>query len=118
MNARGSTFDACMRHLWWRFWWADAVFNQPGLYFWAGRWHGNVRLWGFDFFLQVLICALTVPGLWLAGGNGPDMKWGFLVLLAGQPFWLVATWRAGQFGMFAVALVYTALWTRAVLNSF
>jgi hypothetical protein len=29
-----------MRHLWWRFWWADSYFTRPGLYVWA---FGNNR---------------------------------------------------------------------------
>ena len=89
MYRGGSTFDACMRQIWWRFWWADSYFNRPGLYFWAGRGRGNVRLWGRDVLLQVLIVALTVPGLWLAGGNGVEAKWGFLVLLAALLFALL-----------------------------
>lgn len=113
-----STFEACMRHLWWRFWWADTMFNRPGLYFWAGPLSGNVRLWGFDFFLQILIVALTAPGMWLAGGSPEQAKWGFVVLLAGQPFWLLATWRSRQLGIFLIAVIYTALWARAVFNSF
>jgi len=30
--------------------------------------------------------------------------------LMGQPFWLYATWTAGQPGMFALSLAYTAVW--------
>ena len=37
-----SSTVACMKHLWWRFWWADRMFNYPGLYIWAfGK---NVRI--------------------------------------------------------------------------
>lgn len=113
-----TVFEAAMRPLFWRFWWADSAFNRPGLYFWAGQYRGNVRLWGFDFALQLLIVAITAPGMWLAGGNGVEAKWGFLVLLCSQPLWLIATWRNAQFGMFVVAVIYTGIWARSVFNHF
>ncbi len=121
MNTRGGIAFAAMDHLWWRFWWADGYARQPGLYVWLGRYPGvgqMVRLWGMDFVLQLAIVALTLPGVWLAGGNGGAMKWGFALLLASQPFWLAATWRARQYGAFAIALVFAAMWLRAVINSF
>lgn len=106
-----------MQPIFWRFWWADGYFSKPGLYFYVGGWRGNVRLWGVDFLLQLLILASTLPGIWLAGGDAERMKWGFLLLLAGQPCWILAAWRSGQFAAFAISILYTALWLRAVLNS-
>lgn len=111
-----------LRHLWWRFYWAPAdTFNRPGLFFWAGEpvygKPGWLRLWGEALVLQILIVITTLPGLWFAGApSAESMRLGFALLLASQPLWLAATWRSAQFGMFAVALIYTALWTRAVLN--
>lgn len=71
-----------------------------------------------DRALQVLLVLCTVPGMWLAGGTGPGVKWGFVILLASQPLWLIATWRARQFGMFALAFIYMGIWIRAVFNNF
>ncbi len=34
-------------------------------------------------------------------------RWGFLIGLAGQPFWLVETLIAAQWGMFALSCWYT-----------
>ena len=107
-----------MGHVWWRFWWAGSSYLAPGLHFWAGYRFGNLRIWGTDFVLQLAILLVTLPGVWLAGGNGASVKWGFALLLASQPFWLMATWRARHFGAFAVATLFTGLWIRAVLNSF
>jgi hypothetical protein len=107
-----------MRHLGWRFYWASDWFRYPGLHFWAGMRFRTVRLWGTDFALQVVIVLLTVPGMWLAGGNGASVKWGFALLVISQPLWLIAAWRARLFGMFLMALIYSAIWVRAVINSF
>src|SRR5258708_5726263 len=111
-----------LRHLWWRFHWAPAdTFNRPGLFFWAGEpvygKPGWLRLWGEAFLTQLLIVALTVPAMWMAGGSDARlMFWGFVLLLASQPLWLWATLRSAQFGMFLMGVIYTGLWLRAVIN--
>ena len=37
-------------------------------------------------------------------------RWAPLVGIVGQPFWLHASWHAGQWGMFAMSVVYTLAW--------
>jgi hypothetical protein len=37
-----------------------------------------------------------------------------LVGLIGQPFWLRATWRARQWGMWALSVFYTGAWLLGV----
>jgi hypothetical protein len=39
--------------------------------------------------------------------NRKVSRWGNFVGLFGQPFWLIETWRSGQWGMFALSLGYT-----------
>ena len=61
---------------------------------------------------QAAILGLTSGGMVLlaiAPLNGPGFALaGFALLLIAQPFWLVATWRARQWGMFVNAIVYAA----------
>lgn len=72
-----------------------------------------------DRLLQVVIALLTIPGFYLVGSLDPDeARWGLVVSLLAQPFWLVATVRKRQFGMFAVALVTTLIWMRGVYTHF
>lgn len=125
MGARHAFEHAAMRNLFWRLWWADGAcwsgriqILDPGLHFWAGPRFGNVRIWGTDFVLQALIVALTLPGLWLASVHGPAMREGLFMLLAAQPLWLIASWRARQFGMLLLGVFYTAIWLRATINAF
>lgn len=71
-----------------------------------------------DAVLQALIAVLTIAGLWLVTSGGVDARWGFVVSLAAQPFWLYATWRKRQWGMWFVAVVYSAAWLRGIVNTF
>jgi len=34
-------------------------------------------------------------------------RWAFPIGLVAQPFWLISTWTAGQWGMFALTVVWT-----------
>ena len=43
-------------------------------------------------------------------------RWACLFGLFAQPFWFYATWKAGQWGIFALAFVYTAGWCHGVYN--
>jgi hypothetical protein len=69
--------------------------------------------------VQTGILFFTVAALWLLGDTaGPWYRYGFLVGLAGQPLYLIATWQARQWGMFLAAFFVTGLWVRGVLNHF
>ena len=55
---------------------------------------------------QASILILSSAAMWLIAM--PSLAWwGFIVGLAAQPFWLIETLRAGQWGMFANSLIYT-----------
>lgn len=41
-------------------------------------------------------------------------KWACIFGMAGQPFWMWATWQASQWGIFALTLVYAYSWARGV----
>lgn len=36
--------------------------------------------------------------------------------LAAQPFWFYATWKAQQYGIFALSFFYAASWLRGFIN--
>lgn len=71
-----------------------------------------------DHVLQAGVLLFTVAALWMIGSPGPLHKWGYLVGLAGQPFYLAASWRARQWGMFLAACAVTGLWVRGAVNYF
>ncbi len=45
-------------------------------------------------------------GFWRAAARGLGHPGG----LCGQPFWVVSTWRARQWGMLALSLAYALVW--------
>lgn len=67
---------------------------------------------GFD---QVAIALLGAAAAWLSQERRSAWRrWAAIVGLASQPFWLWATWHAGQWGMFALSILYTGAWLRGI----
>jgi hypothetical protein len=65
--------------------------------------------------VQIYILTSATLALALLTHLSPRMRFaGFVIGLAGQPGWLISTWWAQQWGIFAVALVYTGLYARGV----
>lgn len=64
---------------------------------------------------QITIFLLSTCSVWLLSAPAPGM-WGYILGLASQPFWLYASARARQWGVFALSLVYTVLWLRGIFN--
>jgi len=44
-------------------------------------------------------------------------KWACIFGMVGQPFWFYATWKAEQWGMFALCFLYLGAWMRGVWNN-
>ncbi len=63
---------------------------------------------------QVGIAAFGLPALVLTQAGELWAWWGSLLGLAGQPLWLMATFRAGQRGMWWVSWAYTLVWAWGV----
>lgn len=41
-------------------------------------------------------------------------RWACIFGLCGQPFWIIATWKAQQWGILALCLLYTLSWARGL----
>lgn len=64
---------------------------------------------------QVGIMTLGAAAVWLSQHRRPGCRrWACIAGLAAQPFWLYATWRAGQWGIFAISFVYVWAWARGL----
>jgi hypothetical protein len=71
-----------------------------------------------DGLLQFAIAALSLAAMVMIASAGPLHKWGFVVGLVSQPFWILATWRARQWGMLALSIVYIFVWIFGIGSRF
>ncbi len=66
---------------------------------------------------QVVIAVAGVAAAVMSQARGFKVRrWACIAGLVAQPAWYVATWQAGQWGMFVLSLVYTAAWCLGVWN--
>jgi hypothetical protein len=82
------------------------------------RWRDLLQLADVDALLQIAILLFSVPAMILITGDGTLARWGWWLGLASQPFWIAATWRARQWGMLVLAIMYTGLWLRGIVTHF
>lgn len=77
-----------------------------------------------DWFLQAGIFVFSLAAVAMVASTGPMHRWGFVVGLASQPFWIAALWRARTlaggrlWGMFILSCVYCAIWIFGIFNRF
>jgi len=65
---------------------------------------------------QAAITILGCLAIWLIGAEGRCKRWGFLLGLLSQPFWLYTSYINRQWGIFALSGWYTIAWARGFLN--
>lgn len=66
-------------------------------------------------FDQIAIALLGALAAWLSQARGESSrKWARVFGMLGQPFWFYASWQAGQWGIFAVSIVYACAWSRGL----
>lgn len=69
-------------------------------------------------FLQASILILGGAAIWLVGRRNPRVRrWGYVVGLISQPFWIWATIEANQPGMFLLSLFYCGAWADGIYNN-
>ena len=67
---------------------------------------------------QVMIALTELPAVWLTQQSREGWKrYACLFGMAGQPFWMYATYTAGQYGMFALTIAYTYSWWLGIKNN-
>lgn len=74
--------------------------------------------WEFDpdVVIQFALAVLSLAAIAMIATAGPWHRWGFVVGLASQPFWILAAWRARNprggrpWGMIAMSYCYVFVW--------
>lgn len=66
---------------------------------------------------QIIIAIFGVGATWLSQDSRPRWaRWACIMGVLAQPAWFYASWKAGQWGIFALAFVYTWCWWRGIWN--
>lgn len=64
---------------------------------------------------QTIIALCGITSVWLSQDRRPHYaRWACIIGLCAQPFWLFATWKAQQYGIFLLSFVYALGWLRGV----
>lgn len=69
-----------------------------------------------DIIAQVGVCVFGVSSIWLVGRKDRWQRWGYVLGMAGQPFWVVTTITHEQWGIAALTVLYTASWANGIWN--
>ena len=69
-----------------------------------------------DFVCQIVTPILSMTTVYLLTRKDEIMKYGYLVGLISQPFWLFTTWYHHQPGLFIAAIFFTCRWSIGVKN--
>lgn len=65
---------------------------------------------------QTFLFVLSGFAIWLISSKGPWKRWGYLVGLMGQPFWIYAAIQSEQWGILLLTFWYCYAWSRGVWN--
>lgn len=66
---------------------------------------------------NLMILCTGLPAIWLSQIAPPDLaKYACLFALVGQPFWILATMKSRDWGMFGITLCYTAAWLAGLVR--
>lgn len=68
--------------------------------------------------VQVAIVLFSALGIWFINQDRPWAKWGNVLGLIAQPFWLVTTYQNEQWGMFLLTVFYIYCWCQGIYNNF
>ncbi len=59
---------------------------------------------------------LGVLSIWLIGGKGKFIKWGYIAGLASEPFWAALAVRNGDWGVMILVVLYSVCFVRGLKN--
>lgn len=66
---------------------------------------------------QTVIALFSVAAIWLSqDARWTRRRWACVLGLIAQPAWFYATWKAEQWGIFALCFVYAGCWARGFMT--
>lgn len=68
--------------------------------------------------IQSILFILSALSIWIVTREEEWRKWGFVIGLLAQPFWVYSSYEAKQWGILALSLFYMYSWSQGIYNSF
>lgn len=65
---------------------------------------------------QIAIIIFGCSAIWFVGRKEQWKKWGYILGLCGQPFWLYTSFTEKQWGIFILSIFYTYSWAQGIYN--
>ena len=69
-----------------------------------------------DVISQIGIGVFGCSAVWLVGRREKWRRWGYVMGLVGQPFWIYTTIQHGQWGILVLSAWYTYSWAAGLRN--
>ena len=66
--------------------------------------------------VQIAIMVFGASAIWLVSRKETWKRWGYILGLLGQPFWIYESYTNEQWGILAMTLFYAYSWTQGILN--
>ncbi len=72
----------------------------------------------YEFYIlyEVMIFVLGAAAVFLLNTNSRWSKYGAILGLLSEPFWLLSAWDSQSWGIFAVSVIYTLSYIMGVYN--
>lgn len=65
---------------------------------------------------QIAIMVFGSAAIWLVGRKEEWKKWGYILGILGQPFWIYTSYMNEQWGILLMTLFYTYSWSMGIYN--
>jgi len=65
---------------------------------------------------QIGIMVFGSSAIWFVGRKESWKRWGYILGMCGQPFWIYSSIANEQWGIFAMTLFYTYSWGQGIYN--
>jgi len=63
---------------------------------------------------QVMLFICGAGAIWLVSRKEDWKRWGYIVGMCGQPFWLITAWHNQQWGIIVLTLFYAYSWGQGI----
>lgn len=65
---------------------------------------------------QICIAIFGAAAIYLVSRTDHWKRWGYILGLCAQPFWLYSSWKAQQWGIFFLSFWYAYSWANGIYN--